>query len=364
MNKINLEKEDNISLVDIIEKLKEIKNIAILYRLKLGIIILTGALIGLTYSLVQKTTYTATLTFAMEEEKGGGASGGLSAAAGIASQFGLDLGTNSGGVFASTNIIELMKSRKLIEKALLYPVEIEKKKTTLAQFYLEVYFTKEELMQNERFKSIQFLPNQDRKDFNLRQNDILNDIYKFVVKEILSISQKDKKVTIITMNVVSLNETFSHLFIENLAKLTSDFYIETKSKKAKSNVDILQKQADSVKTELVRAIFETSSESDNVYNLNPAINSMGTKVKAKQINVQANTAILTQLVGNLELAKVTLRKETPLIQIIDRPILPLEKNKISKIITVLLFSFLFGVFSLIYLFFKEIILINLEKKEI
>jgi hypothetical protein len=31
-----------------------------------------------------------------------------------------------------------------------------------------------------------------------------------------------------------------------------------------------------------------------------------------------------------ELAKVTLRKETPLIQIIDRPILPLAKERLVK----------------------------------
>ena len=35
-----------------------------------------------------------------------------------------------------------------------------------------------------------------------------------------------------------------------LLKETSDFYIETKSKKARINVEILQKQVDSVKNEL------------------------------------------------------------------------------------------------------------------
>jgi uncharacterized protein involved in exopolysaccharide biosynthesis len=37
------------------------------------------------------------------------------------------------------------------------------------------------------------------------------------------------------------------------------------------------------------------------------------------------------LVKNLEVSKVTLRKETPLIQVIDAPILPLEKEKIGKL---------------------------------
>jgi hypothetical protein len=40
--------------------------------------------------------------------------------------------------------------------------------------------------------------------------------------------------------------------------------------------------------------------------------------------------LLTELVKQSELAKVTLRKETPLIQIIDRPILPLAKERFGK----------------------------------
>jgi hypothetical protein len=37
--------------------------------------------------------------------------------------------------------------------------------------------------------------------------------------------------------------------------------------------------------------------------------------------------ILTELIKQVELAKVTLRKEKPLIQVIDRPILPLPKER-------------------------------------
>lgn len=40
--------------------------------------------------------------------------------------------------------------------------------------------------------------------------------------------------------------------------------------------------------------------------------------------------ILTEIVKQLELAKVTFRKETPLMQIIDKPILPLQKKIFGK----------------------------------
>ena len=52
--------------------------------------------------------------------------------------------------------------------------------------------------------------------------------------------------------------------------------------------------------------------------------------------MQENTEILTNLVVQLELAKITLRKETPLIQLIDQPRYPLEQNKLGKIKSVLI----------------------------
>ena len=79
-----------------------------------------------------------------------------------------------------------------------------------------------------------------------------------------------------------------------------------------------------------------------------------TPTKRKQVDVQANTAILTQLVANLELSKVSLRKETPLIQVIDRPILPLDKDRVSKKKSLLLGGFLAGFLTVLYLVFTSL----------
>ena len=97
------------------------------------------------------------------------------------------------------------------------------------------------------------------------------------------------------------------------------------------------------------AITGVANETDYVYNLNPAFNIKGAPSKKKQIDVQANTAILTNLVVQLELAKITLRKETPLIQLIDRPILPLSKKKSGKLKSIILGGFLAGFLYVLYL---------------
>jgi uncharacterized protein involved in exopolysaccharide biosynthesis len=54
------------------------------------------------------------------------------------------------------------------------------------------------------------------------------------------------------------------------------------------------------------------------------------------------------------MSKVTLLKETPLIQIIDKPILPLEKDKIGKLQAILLYGFLGGFIASIYLVLSQI----------
>ena len=346
---------DEISLKELVFKIKDWYNFL---KSKWKIIFLAGligGLIGLSIALFLKPKYKAVLTFAMEEDKSSGGAGGLSGALGLASSFGIDLGgAGGGGAFAASNLAELMKSHLLVEKVLLNPVKINGKTITLAEYYIEINELSDKLKKKLSLKNIQFLPNTDRSNFTLEQDSILQEIHKNLIdKDRLSIMQKEKKVTILSIEVTSENELFSKIFCESIAKETSDYYIETKSKKARINVNVLQRQTDSVRNSLKGAISGVANETDNVYNLNPAYNIKGAPSKNKQIDVQANTAILTNLVVQLELAKITLRKETPLIQLIDKPIFPLEKIKLGKVKSLVFGSLIAFFFTLIYLIFSK-----------
>ncbi len=342
---------DEISLKELIQKIKEwIGYLKTQWKIIFGVAVL-GAIIGFTYASFQKPAYSATSTFVLEEDKGGG---GLSGAMGLASSFGLDLGGGGGGLFTSSNIIELMKSRLVVEKTLLNPVQVGGKEMSLADYYIQINELKEAWSKKPALANINFPANADRIKFNLEQDSILQVISAGLTKNNLTIAQKDKKVSIISLTVKSENELFSKLFCEQLLKETSDFYIETKSKKARLNVEILQHQADSIRAELNSAITGVAAASDNVYNLNPALNVKRTPSTRRQVDVQANTAILTQLVAQLELSKVSLRKETPLVQLIDRPILPLEKEKLGRIKSFVLGGFLAGFLTVLYLVFGQL----------
>lgn len=339
---------DEISLKELLEKVKEWFD----YLLSQWKIILLagiiGAALGLTYSFIKKPIYTATLSFALEDEKGGGLGGAL----GLASSFGLDLGGSGGGVFTASNLTELFKSRAMVEKTLLSPVVVEGKAISLAEMYIQNNEWREKWNDKPKFAAIQFLPEAKRKSFTRAQDSILGIIYANLSKFALSVAQKDKKNSIISIDVSSENELFSKYFCEALAKEVSDFYITTKSKKSRENMLILERQTDSIRRELNGAITGVAVANDNTFGLNPAMNVRRAPSARRQVDVQANTAILTELVKQTELAKVTLRKETPLIQVIDQPILPLEKQYFGKLKGIVVGCFLLAFLTISFLGFK------------
>jgi len=343
--------KDEISLKELIEKGKE-WYAYLLSQWKIIVLAgVIGAALGVTYSFIKKPIYTATLSFALEDDKGSGG-GGLGS---LASSFGIDLGGGGGSMFTGSNLTELFKSRTMVEQTLLSPVTINGKVISLAEMYIQNNEWRDSWNDNPKFKNIQFLPDTKRKYFTRVHDSILGVMYQNLSKSSLAVAQKDKKIAIISMDVTSTNELFSKYFCEALAKQVGQFYVTTKSKKARANMEILERQTDSIRAELNGAITGVAVANDNTFMLNPALNVRRAPSARRQVDVQANTAILTELVKQAELAKVTLRKETPLIQVIDRPILPLPKEYFGKVKGLIMGWLLAGFLIVLFLIVKRLL---------
>jgi uncharacterized protein involved in exopolysaccharide biosynthesis len=356
-NELQNTAEDEISLKELILKIKDWYRFLLTKWIIIVAAGIIGGAIGVGYAFTQKATYTASLSFALEDEKQGG--GGLSGALGLASSLGIDIGGSAGGAFSGANLIELMKSRNIVEKSLLNPITGNGKTQSFAQYFINFNELNKNWDSKPLLKGIVFAPEADRSKFTLQQDSILGKIYEIISGAngaigLLSVAQKDKKISIINIEVKSTDEFFSKAFTESIAQEVSSYYIEIKSKKARQNMEILQRQTDSIRAELNGAITGVAAAADNTFGLNPAMMVRKTPGTRRQVDVQANTAILTQLVTNLEMAKVSLRKETPLIQVIDRPILPLKKEKVGKLKSLILGGFLAGFLTVLGLIFKKL----------
>lgn len=342
---------DEISLKELLINVKELY-IYLLSKWKIIVLAgIVGGVLGLAYAFSKKPIYTATLTFALEDDKASGG-GGLGS---LASSFGIDLGGGGGSMFAGSNLTELFKSRIMVEQTLLTPVTVNGKVISLAEMYIQNAKWRDSWNNNPKYKDIQFLPDTKRNYFTRVHDSILGVIYQDLSRSSLSVGPKDKKSAIISMDVVSGNEFFSLYFCEALARQVGKFYVTTKSKKARMNMEILERQTDSIRAELNSAITGVGIANDNTFMLNPALNVRRTPSARRQVDVQANTAILTELVKQTELAKVTLRKETPLIQVIDRPILPLPKERFGKAKGIVMGGFVVGFLTVLGLIVKRIL---------
>ncbi len=340
-----MSEKDTINLLDLIHKLQKIIQLLIRKWILVSFVTFLGIIIGLWYSMNKKPIYSSTLSFVVEGE------GNMGGIASIASTFGLGRAGGGQGVFTSANILDLLKSSSLVRKALLQPLNNNQKKS-FVDYYIEFSGLKEKWDDNSEYKRINFKPNTTVDKLTTDQIEILGQITS-TIKEDITVEIKNPENTIISIDLDSHNETFSMYFPEQLIKVVSEYYIETKTRKAKLNYEVIKQQTDSVRLELNKAISGVASANDNTFLLNPAFNIKRVPSIHKEVNVQANQAILTELVKNLELSRMNLLNETPFIEIIDRPISKISPRRFTKSKGILIGGFT-GLFLIIFfLIIKE-----------
>ncbi len=306
----------------------------------LMILIVIGAVTGYFYVYFSKPIYTAELTLALDDKSSGG---GYS---GIASQLGLDIGGSSGGAFSGDNNIELIRSRRLMEQTLLSKVKIDGKEQTLINRYIAFNELDKGWDEKPNLKNIVYLPGESRDSFSLEKDSVLYGVYRALKKDAVELNRIDKKLSIISLKVKSEDPYFAKFFAEHLIERASEFYIDTKTKKSRKNVELLEKRLDSVKTELSNEILGAAITRDQNANVLRAVGSV--QSKKKEINVQVLGTMYGELTKNLEMAKFILMKEEPMIQIIDSPRFPLDFKKSGKFSSMFIGAFISGFIGVLY----------------
>lgn len=306
-----------------------------LYSKKIIIILfcLIGGSFGFLYAKLNKPIYVATTTFVLEDESG---KGGLGSLAGLASIAGVDIG-NGGGIFQGDNILSLYKSRTMLEESLLTTVKVGDKHELLLNRYIAFNHLKKEWEKNQELAKLKldyanlFTIDSAKTPERLRDS-ILGDIVNNISKNYLVVTKPDKKLSTIQVDVRCKDDFFAKAFNDALVKNVNQFYIDTKTKKTLTNVKILQHKTDSVRGVMNGAIYTAAAVNDATPNLNPTRQTQRVApIQRAQFSAETNKSILNEMVKNLEMTKMALLKETPLIQVLDRPILPLKIEKIGVI---------------------------------
>ncbi|MEN9299902.1 MAG: hypothetical protein RLZZ429_2215 [Bacteroidota bacterium] len=288
--------------------------------------VLVGVLLGLAYAYIKKPVYTARISFVVEESKSGG--GNLASA--LAGQFGFDMSNiaGSGGVLAGDNVLELLKSRSLLRKTLLTGYPEAPASQSLADLYANVYRLKEKWADDEKIgKTVMFKTGQTK--LPRLEDSLLQIITERILKKELSIAKPEKKLSFFELELTTRSEPLSVLICERLLKTATDFYIQTKTSRIRTNVERLQRRADSLAYRLDQKTASAANTGLRLIDINPAYTSPLIDAEIKSRDKYIQSTVYAEIIANLEASKTALIQETPTIQIVDQPELPLKKQKVK-----------------------------------
>jgi hypothetical protein len=304
------EKKDNSSFNELINTAR-LFYAYLLRRWWLGVVfVLLGIALGTAYYYRQKPKYTAVCTFILEEKSGG--SSGLS---GLASQFGLNIGGLSGGsIFTGDNILNILKSKKVVEQVLLSKTdETSSGGPTLADLYLDFTGLKKSL-EKKGLSNIRF---SDSGELNPTQDSILNGLYEGIVKNNLSADRTSKQGTIIQVQVSASNSLFARLMTERLVDAASKLYLDLRIGTAEINIRQLQRRSDSLLMLLNNKSYAAAASQP--LDINPGIKTAAVPVEIAMRDKTVLGTLYAEVTKNLEASKMLLSQQTPVIELLDKP---------------------------------------------
>jgi hypothetical protein len=188
----------------------------------------------------------------------------------------------------------------------------------------------------------------------LTQNNdsVSGDIWMSIIEDELVVELQSDEANIINLSYTSVNDEFAKIFVEALIEQMSEMYISHQTAQTNNTLDFLSSRSDSVFMELEMAEENFAKIKD----INQRIVKASGRLKELQLmrNVEVLNAMYLEIVKNLEISKLTLLNQTPIIQIIDKPILPLEQEFKSKTVLGLLGAFLGSFLSLCFFIFRKL----------
>ena len=326
---------ESFSLLNLINSIKDWL-IYLLSNLK-EIIIITSIFLSvvLLYNYIKSPVHYARTSFVLDSESSSNSIGDI---ASLASLAGINASSfiDASSLFQIDNIQELYRSNSMIKQTLLTDSDFGNERSLLIN----------RLASNEKIDKKWDKLNVDFSSYNSKSNNlrvhdsILNEVVKIIKEKYLLVDKPSRKTTILEIGFDHKDELFAKSFNENLVSIVNDFYFKTKTQKTGENLKILERQADSVKKVLDKSILFLAEKDQSIPNPNPLTKVSLVPYQKALVDVQANGAIYQQIVTQLELAKVTHRNNTPLIQIIDKPVLPLENSRLK-----LFECFVYGIFG-------------------
>ncbi|HZV70513.1 MAG TPA: hypothetical protein VFG10_13250 [Saprospiraceae bacterium] len=349
--------EEETSLKDLVIKFREytLESIRYWYIPVFFALAVTGYQLNKFYKY--HPVYPAMITFSVDEDEGGGSSG-LSSVLG---QFGF------GGVrptrYNLDKILELSKSRRVVQQTLFNKIEVDGKQDFIANHLLRLYNLNDVNGKASKNTSPFYFTHDSVPAFDRKENEMLLMIYNFVIgppdqpKKALLHTAYNEDTNIMSISASTEDETLSLELSKRMFESLSNYYINKAIEKQVKTFKIVREKRDSVLAVLKSVEYRLANSKDTRRSL-----IMRTDQVAElhlQRELVALSAMYAEVLKNTEVADFALRNKTPFIQVIDYPIPPLAPVQLSLLRQLLIGLILGGAIGIVLVvgrkFFKGIL---------
>ncbi len=317
------------------------------------LISIIAAVLGIVKSKFTKGAYVAECNFILDEGNNLSKSSGLSSLAllGVGGESEADL-------FTGKNLIWLYNSSLMIERALLSKVKKDNGK-----LYIDWFLDIDEegkKMKSKHAGKLNFNEYAGIDSLGNVERGLLRDAVDRIRTKYLKVETTKNTENIITVTVTAPDELFAALFSNEIIETVNEYYVVTKTQKLSREVSVIQTKVDSFQRLLNYSIQGVASSIDETPYPNPNRIVLAVPSQRKTVDVELSSALFIEMTKNLEAKKMLLASETPLIQVLEKPVLPLKHKKKGLIYS----AFIWGItgLGLSIVFFVAVRLYNLVMK--
>ncbi|MFZ1675664.1 MAG: hypothetical protein WBP41_11255 [Saprospiraceae bacterium] len=347
--------EDEASLKDLVIKFREyaLESIRYWYIPALFAILVGGYQLYKYYTY--DPVYPAKITFSVDEDEGGGTTG-LSSVLG---QFGL------GGVrptrYNLDKILELSKSRRVVQQTLFKKITIDGKEDFIANHLLRLYKLNTVDPKKSKTDSPFYFTKDSVLDFDRKENEVLLMLYNIIIgppdqpnKALLSAAYNEDT-NIMSLSASTTDEILSLELAKHMFESLSNYYVNKAIEKQVKTFRIVREKRDSVLAVLKSVEYQLANFRDSHRNLLMKTDQVSELRLQRELTALA--AMYAEVLKNTEVADFALRNKTPFIQVIDSPILPIAPAQLSLLRQILIGLILGGAIGVALVtgrkFFKE-----------
>lgn len=314
----------------------------ILWKEKLWLILITlvFAIFGVIYALLAREEYVSTGKILPEYQS---KSGGLGQFAGLASLAGVDISSAGGGgsdAIRPDLYPDVLKSTPFFLDLFKIKVRTKDNKEMLfSQFYdtyvLDNKIEKENTQINfpasKQYIAVSYQTEKNLKDLRERIGAVI-----------------DKKTGLITVTVKLPDPLVATIITDYCMKFLTDYITNYRTEKSKRDLNFLAERLDAAKGKYYNNQAKKAQYSDQNQLAMIKIQSADLQRERIESEYKLSSSFYNSLLQKYEEAKLKVQQETPVLKVLEPPVVPNKRSEPKRAILVLIFTFLGGIVGVVF----------------